>query len=366
MKDQKRVLIACGGTGGHLFPGIAIAQELKSRGHEVSLVISKKSIDAQASEKYAGLDFIEVDAMAKPATFSFAMLGFMVKLFSAVQKAKGLLKSGGYDAVVGMGGFTSFAPVCAAQQLGLKTYIHDSNAFPGKANLMTSKFADQILLGTQAAARFFKGKPCLEVGTPVRDEIRETISSNEAAKLWGLDAERKTLVIVGGSQGAQGLNTVCVEGLSLLLKEHPELQVLHIAGPRDEERVKKLVPKELTGYQVIGFCDQMPAALALADLVVARSGASTLTELAYLGKPSLLVPYPYAADDHQTFNGEVFVEAGAAVMKQEGELSAEGLRALVSDLVLSEGKLQQLATGARSLARPDSAKEIVDVVLGRA
>ncbi len=359
----KKVLIACGGTGGHLFPGIAVAQELKNRGHEVTLVISKKAIDAQASEKYRELNFLEVDAIAKPATFSIGMLGFLWKLLKAVLVARNVLKQGQYDTVLGMGGFTSFAPVCAAKQLGIKTLIHDSNAFPGRANIMTSKFANQILLGTSAASRFFKGKETLEVGTPVREEIQESQRREDVAKIWGLDLAKKTVLIVGGSQGAQGLNTLCVEGLSLLLNENENIQVLHIAGPRDEERVKGLLADDVVGYHVIGFCAQMPEALALADFVIARSGASTLSELAYLGKPSLLVPFPYAADDHQTYNAQVFVDAGAATLQQEKELDSTRLKALVGEALNSPEELKRLSEAAFGIAKPDSAVLIADAIL---
>jgi len=361
---MKKILIACGGTGGHLFPGIAVAQELINRGHQVSLVISKKSIDAQASAKYADLDFIEVDAIAKPATLSFKMIGFLLKLRKAIVIAKKTLHEGKFDVVLGMGGFTSFAPVYAAKKLGLRTFIHDSNAYPGKANLMTSKFAEKVLLGTSVAATFFKNKPHVEVGTPVRDEVRESYSKDESAKTWGLNPSKKTIVIVGGSQGAKGLNTICVEGLSKCLQLDQGLQVLHIAGPSDEERVKGLVGTKLPNYVVLGFCDKMPQALALADLVIARSGASTLTELAYLGKPSLLVPYPYAADDHQTYNAKVFVAAGAAVMVHEGELTEESLHKLVKDLFEDFLNLSEMSEKAKSLAKPDSAKEIASLVVG--
>jgi len=360
---MKRILIACGGTGGHLFPGIAVAQELIAQGHKVSLVISKKSIDAQASAKYSNLEFIEVDAIAKPATFSFAMVGFLFKLRKAIGIAKKTLKQGNFDVVLGMGGFTSFAPVYAGKKLGLKTYIHDSNAFPGKANLLTSKFTDKILLGTAEASKFFKNKPFVEVGTPVRDEVRQSYSKEKAAEIWGLKAHKQTVVIVGGSQGAKGLNTVCAEGLSERVQADENLQVLHIAGPGDEVRVKALLGNSLESYKVIGFCDKMPQALALADLVIARSGASTLTELAYLGKPSLLVPYPYAADDHQTYNAKVFVNAKASIMKQESELTGEVLNSLVEALFAGESHLRALAEATKTLARPNSAKEIATLIL---
>jgi len=148
-----KVIIACGGTGGHLFPGVAVAQELRSRGHEVKLLISQKKVDARASEKYKNLEFDTVPAIAKPKTLSLKMLPFMWKLWKTIGQCKGMHKEYGTDAVIGMGGFTSLAPVLAGHKMGVKAYVHDSNALPGKANRLTAKWCDKVLLGFEEARR---------------------------------------------------------------------------------------------------------------------------------------------------------------------------------------------------------------------
>lgn len=348
------VVIACGGTGGHLFPGIAVAEELRGRGHEVLLLISEKKVDREASAKYAHLRFETVPAIAKPKTFSLKMLPFLWRLWGTMRRCRGLLQQFGADAVLGMGGFTSLPPVYAGHKLGLKTFVHDSNARPGRANILTSRFCTEVLLGTEAAKPYFSNKTCVVTGTPVRAELNTLPSRVDAARVFGLDPSRPTLVVMGGSQGAKQLSDLVAEA-SAQLSTH--LQVLHIAGAADRERVEGVV-KGRDGYRVLGFCDQMSSAYAVADLVIARSGASSLTELAHAGLPSILVPYPYAADDHQTRNAEVFAKAGAAKLVQESDLDAGKLAGMVGGLFADLQTLAGMAQAARSLAVPDAAARV--------
>jgi len=349
-----KVLIACGGTGGHLFPGIAVAEALRARGHEVLLLISEKKVDSQASAKYTHLRFETVPAVAKPATLSPKMLPFLLKLWKTTAHCKKLLRTFQADAVLGMGGFTSLPPVYAGHKLGLKTFIHDSNARPGRANVMTSRFCTQIFLGFDAAKSFFPGRETVQTGTPVRPEIANLPTREEAAAIFGLDPSRPTIVVTGGSQGARRLNELSAEAAASL---PAETQVLHIAGASDFQRVSEIAKNRL-GYKVLGFCDQMPAAYAIADLIVARSGASSMTEIAITGLPSILVPYPYAADDHQTRNAEVFSKAGAALLIQEADLSAEKLATLASSILQDLPTYKRMAQAARALAVPDAADRV--------
>jgi UDP-N-acetylglucosamine--N-acetylmuramyl-(pentapeptide) pyrophosphoryl-undecaprenol N-acetylglucosamine transferase len=354
VSNSLKVLIACGGTGGHLFPGIAVAEALRARGHEVLLLISEKKVDSQASAKYTHLRFETVPAVAKPATLSPKMLPFLLKLWKTTTHCKKLLRNFQADAVLGMGGFTSLPPVYAGHQLGLKTFIHDSNARPGRANVMTSRFCTRIFLGFDAAKSFFPGRETVTTGTPVRPEIVGLPSREDAAALFGLDPARPTIVVTGGSQGARRLNELSAEAAACL---PAEMQVLHIAGANDFQRVSEIA-KNRPGYKVLGFCDQMPAAYAIADLIVARSGASSMTEIAMTGLPSILVPYPYAADDHQTRNAEVFSKAGAALLIQEADLSSEKLASLASSVLQDLPTYKRMAQAARALAVPDAAERV--------
>lgn len=354
MSKSLKILIACGGTGGHLFPGIAVAEALRARGHQVLLLISEKQVDAEASAKYAHLRFETLPAVAKPPTFSPRMLPFLWKTWASFGRCKQILRDFGADAVLGMGGFTSLPPVYAGHQLGLQTFIHDSNARPGRANVLTSRFCTRVLLGLDAAKAFFPQRKTITTGTPVRPEIIDLPSREDAAARFGLDPDKTTILVTGGSQGARRLNELSAQAAAKL---PPETQVLHIAGALDFARVAEIAAGR-PGHQVLGFCDQMPSAYALADLVIARAGAASLTEIAISGQPSILVPYPFAADDHQTRNAEIFAQAGAAKLVPEHELDAEKLAALATSILQDLPTYKRMAKAARALAVPDAAERV--------
>ena len=354
MSKPLKILIACGGTGGHLFPGIAVAEALRARGHEAMLLISEKKIDSQASAKYTHLRFERVQAVAKPSTFSPKMLPFLLKLWKAVRHSKKLIREFKADAVIGMGGFTSLPPVYAGHKLGLKTFIHDSNARPGRANVLTSRFCTQVFLGLEPAKSFFPKHETILTGTPVRPEIFNLPSREEAAARFGLDAGKPTIVVTGGSQGAQGLNRLCAQAGSLL---PADTQVLHIAGSLNFDEVSKIA-EGLPNYKVMGFCDQMPSAYALADVILSRSGASSLTEISLAGIPSILVPFPFAADDHQTRNAEVFAAAGAGLLVQQKDLTPQKLASMAGEILTDLQTRGRMAQAARALAIPDAADRV--------
>lgn len=355
---KSSLVIACGGTGGHLFPGLAVAEEWTARGGEVLLLISEKKIDQEAARKYPQYRFEMVPAIAKPATFSLKMLSFLAKLWSTKGRCGELLKEFKADAVLGMGGFTSLPPCWAAKRAGLPAFVHDSNALPGKANRLTSKFCRKVFIGMEPAKAFFPGMDVVQTGTPVRAEMCRLPGRKDAAAKFGLDPSKPTLLVTGGSQGARRLNSL----VAMAFPDFPKgTQVLHIAGPLDEARVAQEVG-ELHGYRVIGFCDDMPSAYAASDAVLSRSGASSMTELSFLGLPSILVPFPYAADDHQTRNAEVFEKAGAAFLEPEGVLDATKLAARVTSLMSDLQTRERMAQAARSLAVPDAAARVCDAI----
>jgi UDP-N-acetylglucosamine--N-acetylmuramyl-(pentapeptide) pyrophosphoryl-undecaprenol N-acetylglucosamine transferase len=353
---QPGLVIACGGTGGHLFPGLAVAEAWTARGGRVVLLVSEKKIDQEASRKYSQYRFETIPAALKPPTLSPKMLPFLWDLWRTIGKCRGILKDFEADAMLGMGGFTSLPPVYAAKQIGLPGFVHDSNALPGKANRLTARWCREVFIGLDAARSHFPGSECVLTGTPVREELRNLPSRAEAAAKFGLDPAKPTLLVMGGSQGARKLNTI-VAGASF----GNDVQVLHIAGPGDEQRVTEEAG-EREGYKVLGFCDDMASAYALTDAVVARAGASSMTELAFLGLPSVLVPFPYAADDHQTWNAKVFADAGAAYLEQEAGLDSGKLSALVGEM-LEPPKLAAMSEAAGKLAVPDAAERVCEAIL---
>lgn len=350
------VIIACGGTGGHLFPGIAVAQELKSRGHKVLLIISEKKVDKQASAKYTELQFETVNAIAKPPTLSPKMVPFLWRLFKTIGTCGKIIEREKADVVLGMGGFTSFPPVFAGAKKGLRTYVHDSNAIPGRSNLLTSKKCTKVLLGLKEAASHFSNIETAITGTPVRDELENLPSREKACQHFGLDPLKRTLLVMGGSQGASKLNEIVAEGT-----KGSDWQVIHLAGQGDHDRLTKQVG-DREGYKVLAFCDQMAAAYAASDFCVARSGASSLTELTRAELPALLVPFPFSADDHQTANAVVYEKAGAAVLKQQTDLSEKDVKEMLTSL--NDEIIGSMKSAMGDLAVPDAAAQIANVIEG--
>ena len=361
MNSEKslNIIIACGGTGGHLFPGIAVAQQLRKMGHHPVLLISRKEVDAEASSKYGDLEFHSIPAIAKPPTLSLRMPGFLWKLFTTYMSCKKLIRREKADAVLGMGGFTSLPPCKAAKALGLRAYVHDSNAMPGKSNRLTARWCTKVLVGMQEAVQHFPGSTCEVVGTPVRDEIRNLPTAAEARQRLGLPQGKPVILVTGGSQGARNLNSLLIEAA----KADPEVHYLVIAGRLDYERVNGLAAGA-PNIRVLGFCSDMPAAYAAADGVIARSGASTLTELSIIGKACFLVPFPFAADDHQTCNARVFADAGAAVMCQQKDLTTEIVHNFVHGTIMNPDARRAMEEAMLAQARPDAAQAIAQAIIG--
>lgn len=356
MSKSQKIIIACGGTGGHLFPGIAVAQELEARGHKVLLLISEKKVDAQASQKYSDLRFETVRAIAKPPTFSLKMVSFLWRLRKTIKQCGGIIDREEASVILGMGGFTSFPPVVAGVEKRLRTYVHESNAIPGRSNRMTAKRCTAVLVGLEEASTYFPDIEVIHTGTPVRDELEKLPSRQAACEEFGLDPLKKTLLVMGGSQGARRLNELVAEGT-----EGTTWQVLHLTGQADFKRLSEKVGKR-NGYKILAFCEGMAAAYAASDFCVARSGASSLTELSHAGLPALLVPFPFAADDHQTANARVFEKAGAAVLTHERDLEAKTITDMLFEL--DDGSLESMSESMLNLADPDAAAQIVNVIEG--
>ena len=360
-KKRLHVLIACGGTGGHLFPGIAVGEVLSGRGHDVTLLISEKKIDSLAASGHPNLNFERLPFLAMPKPWSPKMIPFLTGTFKGMNAARALIRKNEAQVVLGMGGFTSLAPIVAGRREKCRTLIHDSNAVPGKANRLTAKFCDVILVGLEACKEHFPKHPDVRVvGTPIRSTLRQK-SKDDPHAFFKLDKNKKTLVVMGGSQGARGVNRVVCMALDQF--EKLGIQVLHIAGPTDYEEVRDAYAKHpLLTQHVAAFCHRMELAYQIADLAIARSGASTLTELAWFGIPCLLVPYPFAADDHQTRNAEIFEKAGAAKMLPESSINATVLVDAVREVLTKPDKAKAMKAAAQKQAVRDSAERIANIV----
>lgn len=364
--DKCNILIACGGTGGHLFPGIAVAQEITKRGGKAILLISEKAIDKTASDDYPDLTFVPLPAVAMPKLLSPRFPIFLWRFFRSFLECKEMLRRFDITAVLGMGGFTSLPPIIAGHRTQLPTFVHESNAFPGKANRIAARFCDQVFIGMAGAAEHFSGYETLLVGTPVREAIlsrREASGEDKATarESLGLDGEQMTVVVTGGSQGARAVNAAMIAALEKLPAD--ALQVFWITGPNEYQRVKDEVGRLKQTVNVVDFCNRMEDALCAADLAVARAGASTLTEFSAVGLPAVLIPYPFAADDHQTHNARNYAESGAALLFQENEIGKEVLADTLSELAKDRERLAEMSSAMAKLFQDSPAATIANRVL---
>jgi len=357
---DKKLVIACGGTGGHLFPGIAVAEAWTAGGGEALLLVSEKQIDALAAEGCGHLRFERLPSVAMPRLLSLKTPLFFLKLLGSLSRCRRLFKEFGADAVLGMGGFTSAAPLLAGRLLGLPTAVHESNAIPGRANRLNARFARSILLGFEACAKCFPGREVAVVGTPLRPSMKRAPSRETAAASFGLDPSRPVLLAMGGSQGARRLNELVAASLPDFVRRG--VQVLHISGPLDHEAVLPRYEETPDAGTLLEFCHEMERAYAAADLVVCRAGASTLCELAFFEKPAVLVPYPFAADDHQTLNAELFSRPGAALLRQQKDLDEAGFVEEVADLLSDRERLGAMAQAMAGFSVPDAAERVCAAV----
>jgi UDP-N-acetylglucosamine--N-acetylmuramyl-(pentapeptide) pyrophosphoryl-undecaprenol N-acetylglucosamine transferase len=357
-----KAVIACGGTGGHLFPGLAVAEVLQKRGHQVLVLISEKKIDALAVRDHAGqFQFERIPGIGMPRWYSLAMFGFLRGFAVGLGRCLGLYRKFKPDAVLGMGGFTSTAPILAGRLMGLPTFVHESNAIPGKANRINARLAGHVLLGFAECAKHFpKSARCEVTGTPIRASLRERLDPAKARGLFGLDANGKmTLLVMGGSQGAHGLNRAVTAALTAFGER---LQVIHLTGRDDEAEVRAAYASAGIKAWVGAFYHQMQEAYSAADFAVARSGAASLCELAHFALPSILIPFPAAAEDHQTRNAEIFTAGGAALALPEREASDGRLGALIAGLLDDPARLAAMSEAARRLAPPDAALLLVETM----
>lgn len=336
---MKRVMIAAGGTGGHFYPGLVAAQTLKARGWQPLMVVRVGDPALPALER-AGLPALPVDLRGLPRRLGPELFSFAGRLAGSLGLLSRALRSFEPDLALGMGGYLSFPLIFAAWRRGVPRAVHESNAVLGLAN------SGCVRLG----ARLFWGLPPSDtraggtvIGTPIRPELRARRGREESRAALGLDTAAPTLLAFGGSQGAQGLNAA----LPAALKALPDVRVLHLAGRGKAEAVATVYRAAGVHADVREYLEDMAAAYGAADLVLCRSGASTLAELAAQRAPAVLVPYPHAAADHQDANARVFQLIGACARLPESELS-ERLGPLLADLLESPQAAARRAEMARA------------------
>ncbi|PWU05514.1 MAG: undecaprenyldiphospho-muramoylpentapeptide beta-N-acetylglucosaminyltransferase [Verrucomicrobia bacterium] len=355
-----RIAIACGGSGGHLFPGLAVAEALSKRGHEILLLVSEKEIDAMALKAHPEFRFEKLPVIGLPAVLSPDFVRFLQRAWEGFSRCRAIFRRYRTSAVLSMGGFTSTAPLVVAKMAGIPTFIHESNSIPGRANRWGARLASRILLGFAQCQTHFPKSECIVTGTPVRSVMAKPLNREEVLRTFRLDPLCKTLLVTGGSQGASGLNQLLFRAAALL-RDLP-LQIIHLTGERDDGLAAANYMRENISAYVVAFHHRMEEVLSCADVVVSRAGASSLSELSYFGLPSILIPYPFATDNHQQSNAEVFVQAGAAEMLLESKTSPEALARLITDLMNDDQRRKKMAKQAREVFPHDAAQRIVTVI----
>ena len=357
---MKTVLIVAGGTGGHLYPGIALAEELTSRGYSSEFCVSVGDRCIPVLEKH-GYAYHRISIKGLPRKFSLKLLAYPFLLVSGFSDARAVIGKIRPAAVAGMGGYLSFPVVCTAKMSGIGTLIHEQNCIPGLSNRVTGILADRIAVSFSETAGYFNRRKTIFTGNPVRKDITGAADRKEAASRIGVDAGRFTVLVFGGSQGAHSINRAVTSGLSEYTDRKDDMQFLHIAGERDAEWVRESYKISGIKAAVFPYVHGMSDAYAVSDLVVSRSGATTVAELASLKKPAVLIPYPHATNNHQEYNARFLSGKGAAVTLPEKDITAESLARTVLKFLSDPGSLDLMRESFRDIPPADSAKLLADI-----
>ena len=356
---MKRFIISGGGTGGHIFPAIAIADELKRRlpDAEILFVGAKDRMEMQKVPQ-AGYLIEGLWISGLQRKLSWQNLLFPLKFISSLLKSRSIIKCFKPDAVIGTGGFASGAVVKVAGQMGIPTFIQEQNSYAGITNKMLAKNAHKICVAYDAMEQFFPKEKIVKTGNPIRDGLLNIGEyRSEGLSYFHLDSQRKTLLVLGGSLGARRINQLIEQQLPLF--EQLGVQVLWQCGKLYYEEYKKYNSEQI---RVLAFIDRMELAYAAADVIISRAGASSVSELCVVGKPVIFIPSPNVAEDHQTKNARAIADKQAAILLRENELN-EQFANTFSKLIADEAQQEALSAHIKALAQPNATKDIVNLIL---
>ena len=347
MSSPTRLLIAASGTGGHLFPALAVAEELSD--YELEwLGVSNRLETSLVPEKYQ-LNIISVEGFQQGFGIKTVKIAF--RFISSIFQVQKLIKEHQIDAVFTTGGYIAAPAILAARLQKKPTILHESNFIPGKVTRLLSRWCNIIALGFEGTTEYLPQVETQYVSTPVRSQFLYPQKLD-----LPIPPNAILIVVVGGSQGAVAVNRLIRQVAASWLEMGA--YIVHLTGEKDPD-VESL---EHSQYLHLPFYDNMAGLLQRANLAISRAGAGTLTELAITGTPAVLIPYPYAAEDHQTYNAQVFANAGAAVVYQQSELTPATLEQQVTEWLQSPDDLQQMATKAKTLAITDSAARLATMI----
>ena len=354
-----KIIVACGGTGGHAFPGLAVAEELAARGHEVTVWDSGRDIESSVMKRWKGPTF-STGARQLSASNVFSIV-------RSIFRCRGEMKKVKPDALLAMGSYSSLPPVLAARSNRVKIFLHEANTVPGKAVDFLSRFAAVVAVSFDVTAKYLRGVKTVRTGLPVRADI----ASGERFAFVPKDAF--VVFVTGGSQGAHAVNTLLCDALVLFKKEldtrrangaqaSRQLYVIHQTGEKDEGPVIAAYAAAGLPSRVHAFENEMANAFATADVVVARAGASTCFELAACGKPALLIPLPSALRNHQHYNADAFAAKGGADEGIQSKLTATTVCRYLLDKYDHPERLERMSARMRELSVPDAAAKVADLI----
>ena len=365
-RDGIKFIVSGGGTGGHIYPAIAIANELKSRFPDAEFLFvgaqDKMEMQKVPQAGYA-IKGLWIAGLQRKLTLQNLL--FPVKLISSLLKSRAIIKEFKPDVVIGTGGFASGPLLQMANSLNIPTVIQEQNSFPGITNKLLSKKANRICVAYENLERFFPKDKMILTGNPVRQDLIDIDSKREEAiKYFNLDASKKTLLVLGGSLGARKVNQLIEKELPLF--DSLNVQIIWQCGKFYFEQYNKYNTntnqQPTTNIQVFAFIDRMDLVYAAADFVISRAGASSVSELSIVGKPVIFIPSPNVAEDHQTKNAKSIVDRNGALMLKESELD-EKFNTVISDLVANENLQKQLSENIKKLAKIHATRDIVDEIV---
>ncbi len=353
-----RLVIAGGGTGGHVFPGIAIAEAVSSLGPvSIMWIGTGRPVERRALE-HRGWDYRRLSVKPLQGVGPLDLCLSLLHMPVPVARAVSWLRSFRPDVVLGLGGYVSGPVLAAARIMGIATVLHEQNMYPGLANRLASRFARKTCVSFKATADLLPWARTVVTGNPVRKEIIDSISLDTRAGR----KEKRHILVMGGSQGAKGINRLVASALVSLWQSGARVEIMHQSGPQDQEQVRALYGKAGLDATVIPFIFDMAKAYSWADLVIARAGAGTISELTALGKPSVLIPFPSAAGNHQVANAQELVRGGAALMFLEEETGTVRLAGELQALLDNDKRLKEMGEKAKLLGRPRAAEAIGEII----
>ncbi len=359
-----KVIISGGGTGGHIYPGISLAYEIKDRDikNDILFVGTERGLESKLVPR-EGFKIVKIKARGIKRKLCFenltAIIIFLLSLFQSYK----IIKKYKPDLVIGTGGYVSGSVVLMAAILGVPTFVHEQNVIPGITNKLLSRITRATFLSFIQSKEYFSNKAKLIfTGNPIRFKNIKQNTEREYKK-YNLDSSKKTILVLGGSKGAVSINRAVLGSIDFIkdaIKNN--LQVLLISGQDDYDNIMGIVGENHKIFSVESYLHDIEKAYSLADLVICRAGATTLAEIVAYGLPAILIPYPYATQDHQGINAKIFEREGAAISILERDLSGEKLGQVLLDLLKNKDQLEMMAKKSRELSNVNSAKKIVDYI----